>query len=270
MTLGHLLAATWSWDPSVIVGCLALLGVYFVVGRRRITVSQALFFSGGVLVMFLALESSLDELGDTYLFSAHMLQHLLLLLITPPLLLLGLPGWLAQRILAWPLADRIEQILSRPPVAWLLGTLTVWVWHLPVLYNATLLDENIHIMEHLDFLVTATIFWWPVLSPLKEKRMAPLATIFYLFAAAASSSILGIILTFASPGLYPAYLQPDDELGALPFIRDTLGLTPAVDQQLGGLLMWVPGSLVYLSGILGALYRWYSEPEPDRLVGSNI
>ena len=83
MTLGHLLAATWSWDPSVIVGCLALLGVYFVVGRRRITVSQALFFSGGVLVMFLALESSLDELGDTYLFSAHMLQHLLLILLVP-------------------------------------------------------------------------------------------------------------------------------------------------------------------------------------------
>jgi putative membrane protein len=264
MTGGQLLTSTWSWDPSVIVGCIALLGVYFVAVRGRMTARHTIFFSSSVLVLFLALESPLEELGDTYLFSAHMLQHLLLILMVPPLLLLGLPHWLVQRILAWPLASQIEQILSRPLVAWLVGTVTLWVWHLPVLYNATLLNENIHIVEHLNFLVTATIFWWPVLTPVvKEKRLTPLTTIFYLFAAAGSSSALGIILTFASPGLYPAYLQPEDTFGALSLLRDTWGLTPTVDQQLGGLLMWVPGSLVYLSGILGALGRWYSEPEPE-------
>jgi putative membrane protein len=223
---------------------------------------RALFFIAGVVIMWFALESSLDELGDTYLFSAHMVQHLLLILVVPPLLLMGTPRRLAARILDWPPADRIEQILSRPLLAWLLGIGTVWVWHIPVLYNATLHNEQIHILEHVDFLVMSTILWWPVLSPVMEKRLSPVRTIAYLFAAAAASSVLGIILTFTPPGLYD-YLHPVDTLGALPLIREKWGLTPAVDQQIGGLLMWVPSGLVYLSGILSALGRWYSAPEED-------
>jgi cytochrome c oxidase assembly factor CtaG len=264
MTTWRLLASTWSWDPSVLVGCVALIGGYLVVVRSRIT-SKMLFFVTGVLVMLLALESPLEELGDTYLFSAHMAQHLLLILVVPPLMLLGIPRWLAQRILDWPLANRIEQILNRPLPAWLLGMGTIWVWHAPALYNATLTNENIHIVEHVCFLVTSTIFWWPVLSPLTERRLAPLATIPYLFAASAATSILGIILTFTPPGIYPAYLDPNDEIGALPLLRDGWGLSPATDQQLGGLLMWVPGGLAYLSGIIGALARWYSSPEEDEI-----
>jgi len=216
-----------------------------------------------VLAMFFALESPLEALGDTYLFSAHMLQHLLLILLVPPLLLLGMPRWLTKLILDWSLPKVVEPKLGRPLVAWLVGVVTVWVWHLPILYNATLLDENIHILEHVSFLITATIFWWPVFHPMPEQRAAPLTTIIYLFAAAASSSALGIILTFAPAGLYPAYLQPFDTLGILPLLRSEWGLTPAVDQQVGGLLMWVPGSLVYLSGIIGALARWYSISEQD-------
>jgi cytochrome c oxidase assembly factor CtaG len=264
MTTWQLLASTWSWDPSVLVGCAVLIGVYLVVVRSRIT-SKTLFFVAGVLVTFLALESPLEELGDTYLFSAHMAQHLLLILVAPPLMLLGIPRWLAQRVLDWPLASRTERILNRPLLAWLLGMGTLWVWHAPVLYNATLANEQIHIVEHLSFLVTSSIFWWPILSPLTERRLAPLATIPYLFAASAATSILGIILTFSPPGIYPAYLDPKDEIGALPLLRDGWGLTPAADQQLGGLLMWVPGGLAYLSGIIGALARWYSMPEEDEM-----
>jgi len=264
MTTWQLLASTWSWDASVLVGCAALIGGYLVVVRSRIT-SKTLFFIAGVLVMLLALESPLEKLGDTYLFSAHMAQHLLLILIVPPLMLLGIPRWLAQRVLDWPLARRIEHILNRPLLAWLLGMGTLWVWHVPALYNATLADENIHIVEHLSFLVTSSIFWWPILSPLTERRLAPLATIPYLFAASAAASILGIILTFTPPGIYPAYLDPNDEIGALPLLRDSWGLTPTADQQLGGLLMWVPGGLAYLSGIIGALARWYSMPEEDEI-----
>ncbi|MEJ2559564.1 MAG: cytochrome c oxidase assembly protein, partial [Anaerolineae bacterium] len=168
MTTWQLLVSTWSWDPSVLIGCVALIGVYLGVVRSRMT-SKMLFFVAGVLVTFLALESPLEELGDTYLFSAHMAQHLLLILIAPPLMLLGIPRWLAQRILDWPLADRIERIINRPLLAWLVGMGTIWVWHAPVLYNATLADENIHIVEHLSFLVASSIFWWPILSPLTER-----------------------------------------------------------------------------------------------------
>jgi putative membrane protein len=264
MTTWQLLASTWSWDASVLVGCAALIGGYLVVVRSRIT-NKTLFFIAGVLVMLLALESPLEKLGDTYLFSAHMAQHLLLILIVPPLMLLGIPRWLAQQVLDWPLARRIEHILNQPLLAWLLGMGTLWVWHIPALYNATLADENIHVVEHLSFLVTSSIFWWPILSPLTERRLAPLATIPYLFAASAATSILGIILTFTPPGIYPAYLDPNDEIGALPLLRDSWGLTPTADQQLGGLLMWVPGGLAYLSGIIGALARWYSMPEEDEI-----
>ena len=262
MTTWQLLTGAWTWDLSVIMGSVALLGVYLAAVHFRFN-RQTVLFSGGVLVMFVALESPLEALGDTYSFSAHMLQHLLLILLVPPLLLMGMPRWLTQLILNRPLANRLERILGRPVVAWLLGMVTLWVWHLPVMYNATLLNENIHIIEHLSFLVTATIFWWPVLAPLPERRLSPLAAIPYLFAAAASSSALGIILTFAPAGLYPAYLHPFDTLGILPLLRQEWGLTPAVDQQLGGLLMWIPGSLAYLAGIIGAIARWYSTPDED-------
>jgi putative membrane protein len=266
MTTWQLLTSTWSWDPSVVLGCAALIGIYLAVVRSRIT-PRAFFFVAGVLVLLFALVSPLDTLGDTYLFSAHMVQHLLLLLIVPPLLLLGIPPWLADEVLKRPRINRAERILGKPLVAWFLGMGTIWLWHVPALYNATLTDEGIHplihIFEHLCFLVTATIFWWPVLAPEVERRLAPLATIPYLFGAAAANSVLGIILAYAPPGLYPAYLHPEETLAILPLLRDGWGLTPAVDQQLGGLVMWVPGSLVYLSGIIGALGRWYSTPEED-------
>lgn len=262
MTFWQLLAATWSWDPSVIAGCLMLAAVYLLAVKFRVNRHNGWFLSG-LLVMYLALESPLEEFGDTYLFSAHMAQHLLLVLVVPPLLLWGIPPRLARQLINGSPAGAAERLLRRAPVAWLLAGVTLWVWHLPTLYNATLLDERLHIFEHLTFLVTATIFWWPVLTPLPESRLDPLASIFYLFAAAASNAALGIILTFAEPGLYPAYIHPHDELGILPALRNQWGLTLAVDQQVGGLLMWVPGSLVYLAGIVAALVYWYGAPEDD-------
>ena len=263
MTTGHLLAITWTWEPSILIGCAALVALYFGLRREIKLDRRALLYCTGVAAMFFALTSPLEKLGDTYLFSLHMLQHLLLLLVTPPLMLAGMPPDLMQRFLDRPRVARLERILGRPLVAWILGMGTIWIWHWPALYNAALLDENIHILEHLCFLVTATIFWWPILAPVESRRLQPLATIPYLFAAAAASSALGIILTFSQPGLYPAYVTPVDRYGALSLIRDTWGLTLAVDQQLGGLFMWVPGSLVYLSAILVGLARWYATPEED-------
>lgn len=268
-TTWELLAATWFWDPSIFTGSGLLLLIYWKWGRPHAR-RQTVFFVSGVLVMVFALVSPLETLGDTYLFSAHMLQHLLLLLVTPPLLLSGLPKAAVQRIFDRPFWGRVEGILKRPFIAWPTGVITVWVWHIPALYNATLANEQIHILEHLLFLVTATIFWWPVLSPLRQSRIQPLAIIPYLFAAAVASSALGILLTFAPPGLYPAYVYPLDELGALPLIREGWGLSVAVDQQIGGLLMWVPGSLVYLSGIILALARWYSTPEADNFAPAEL
>ena len=245
MTAWQGLTRTWNWEPSVLLGCGGLAVGYAAALRRRFT-GAALYFAAGLLVLLLALTSPLDALGDTYLFSAHMLQHLLLLMVVPPLLLLGSAGPLATLLLAWSL-----------------GIGTMWVWHVPALYNAALADEGVHLLEHLSFLVTATIFWWPVIAPSEGSRLVPHAAIVYLFAANAASSLLGILLTFAQAGLYPAYLYPDDRLGIASLLRDGWGLSPAMDQQIGGLLMWVAGGLAFLCAIIGTLVRWYSLPEAD-------
>jgi putative membrane protein len=253
----------WDFDPSIVIGCAALLAVWAIAHRGDF--ARARWFVAGVIVMFLALVSPLDALSDTYLFSAHMLQHLILILIVPPLLLLGTSPRCARAILRVPILARIERVLGNAVVAWTVGMAMLWLWHAPALYNAALADEDIHIVEHLCFLVSATIFWWPILAPVEERRLPAMPAVIYLITGALSNSVLAILLTFARPGLYPAYLNPEDALGILPMIRETWGLTPALDQQLGGLLMWIPGGLIFLSAVVWVLARWYSAPEHNNL-----
>ncbi|MCL4559934.1 MAG: cytochrome c oxidase assembly protein [Chloroflexi bacterium] len=257
----------WSWYPSVLIGSAALVAAYLYAVRGHLT-RKAIFFFSGMLVLLIALLSPLDILSDTYLFSAHMVQHLLLIMIASPLLILGIPAEVAARLLEYPLINRIEKILRRPLLAWFLGIGTIYIWHVPLFYNATLANENIHAFEHLTFIVTAVIFWWPIFTPLVSHRLPPMAAITYLFAAAAGSSVLGLILTYAKPGLYPDYLQPEDTLGILPLIRQDWGITPAVDQQIGGLIMWVPGSGMYLLAQIVVLERWFSQPDRGDLENS--
>jgi len=265
VTTWHALALTWPWEPSTAAGCAALAGVYLGLAGRPLGWRRTLSFMAGASVLLLALDSPLDGLGDRYLFSAHMAQHMLLVLIVPPLLILGIrPAW-ARAALAIPAVRRIERALRRPAPAWIIGTGTLCAWHVPALYNRALASDLVHIGQHLSFLVASTIFWWPVCAPLAEARTPALGTVLYLLAASLASSGLGIVLTFAPPGLYPAYLHPHDPLGLLPTIRGGWGLTPAVDEQVGGLLMWVPGGLVYLCAILATLGRWYREGDEQEL-----
>jgi putative membrane protein len=252
---GFILSA-WDFDSSIVFGCIGLLAAY--VAASRGDYARAPWFVAGVAVMFLALVSPLDALADHYLFSAHMVQHLLLILVVPPLLILGLPPRMIERLLAIRGMAKTELILRRPALAWIIGMGLEWLWHLPALYNLALGSEGIHAVEHLLFLVGATIFWWPIFAPLERCRLAPLVAMLYLAAGAVAGSLLGILLTFANPGLYPAYLKPNDVYGILGIIRDNWGITPAIDQQIGGLLMWVPGGAVFLTAILTVMARWYS------------
>ena len=257
MTTGGFIFSAWDFDPSIVIGCAALLAAYLVANRGDY--SRLSWFIAGIVVMFLALVSPLDALADNYLFSAHMVQHMLLILVVPPLLILGLPASAVKRALQVTGVAGMERILAQPIIAWTIGVATEWVWHWPPLYNAALASEGVHVVEHLTFLVSATIFWWPIFAPLARCRLAPVAALLYLAAGAVACSLLGILLTFASPGLYPAYLNPNDVFGILGTIRDGWGITPAIDQQLGGLLMWVPGGAVFLIALLVVMARWYSE-----------
>jgi putative membrane protein len=255
----------WTWYPSVLLGVLGLGAGYLWLVRGRLSV-RSIGFVTGLLVLVIALDSPLDALGDSYLFSAHMLQHLLLILVVPPLLLLGTPPQAAGRLLKVHLVGRVERMFNRPLAAWWIGMGTVWLWHLPSLYNAALANENIHLIEHLSFLVTSTLFWWPVLAPVEDRRMKAISAVFYLFLAAVANSVLGILLAYASPGAYPAYQNPVDEFGILDLIRNQWGITPALDQQAGGLLMWIAGAPVYLLAAIQSLSRWYNTPEDQEVV----
>ncbi len=261
MTTATLLRTAWEPEWSINLGCAAMLALYL--SAVRASAWQRRSFCLGLAVMMFALESPLDALGDDYLFSAHMAQHLTLILIVPPLLLAGFPeravrGWLSE-----PRVAALERCLSRPWFAWSSAIVVMTLWHVPVLYNLALAHESVHIFQHLSFLVTATIFWWPVMHPLPERRLGIGIAVLYLFAAAAENSILGIILTFMRVGHYPAYLHPDDEWGALNLIRNGWGLSAAEDQRLGGLLMWIPGCSVYFIAILALFAKWYGSPEME-------
>jgi cytochrome c oxidase assembly factor CtaG len=261
LTTGELLRTAWEPEWSIQLGCAAALTAYF--WKVQAGTWRRVWFVLGIAVLILSLESPLDALSDDYLFSAHMAQHLLLILIVPPLLLLGLSerttrGWLQN-----PLIAGAERILGNPWLAWTLAIGVMTLWHVPVLYNYALAHDGIHVLQHLTFLVTATMFWWPILHPLPERRLQTGLAVLYLFAAAAENSVLGIIITFMRVGHYPAYLHPDDEYGALTLIRDVWGLSAADDQRLGGLLMWIPGCSVYFIAILALIAKWYATPENE-------
>jgi cytochrome c oxidase assembly factor CtaG len=258
MSVTKTILLAWDWEPSVIVGCAGLAIGYAVLSRfcfRR----MALFYYIGVVVMFLALVSPLDTLADDYLFSMHMFQHLLLSAVVPPLMLLGIPLVWWEWILKWRPLEVAEGFLRHPAIAWFCGIAALWFWHWPWLFDAALHNENLHALQHLCFMVTGTIFWYPVITPIPGHRMAAFPAVFYLFTACTFSSLLGILITFCSYQIYPFYLHPVDDLGILPELRKLM--SPHEDQQAGGLLMWFPCCLIYASAILVRLGMWYESAD---------
>lgn len=252
----------WEWEPSIVLGSALLGGAYlYAVGplrcrfrlARAVSRGRVALFLLGVAVMFLALVSPLDHVGDKYLFSAHMAQHLLLIVVMPPLLLLGTPGWLLRPLIRRPAVAQFARLVTFPVVAFVLFNGNLWLWHLPVLYDLALRYEGVHIVEHLSFMVTAVIGWWPVLSPLPEvPRLPNPGRMLYLFLNSLPSAALGILFVFTREPLYPTYV-------AAPRV---FGISALTDQQLGGLLMWVPGNLVYLLAISILFFVWFSRQEP--------
>jgi putative membrane protein len=225
----------------VVGGTLALAGGYawLIRGSGRTATWSPLariYFAGALLALFLALESPIDVAGDNYLFSFHMLQHLLLAMIVPPLLLLGLPQ-------EWRTFERIH--LS-PLAASVIFNLVLAAWHLPFLYEATLRNQPVHVLEHLTFLVAGVIFWWPLLVPAEEPgSMSVIGKIAYLGFAGVPPTILGLAFILSPVVIYPFY-------AAAPRV---MPISPLEDQLVAGLVMFGLGNLIYFAAIWVIFFR---------------
>jgi len=253
MTTTVLLLSAWRFDPIAVLGCAAAIAAYAAAPHAK-SASRLGFLSAATLVLVVALVSPLGTLADGYLFSAHMLQHLLLLLIVPPLALLGVSGQPRRGTHAGLAARAV-------PLAWVAGVSAMWLWHAPLLCDAATRSGTLHRLQEISLVVLGLAFWWPILAPREESRLAPLAGVIYLFTACTACTVLGIAITFSPVEVCSVFAHPTDRLGALSLLRGGWGLTPERDQQLGGLFMWVPACLVYGVGILGILARWYRAPE---------
>jgi cytochrome c oxidase assembly factor CtaG len=139
----------------------------------------------------------------------------------------------------------------------------MWLWHAPTLCNAAATSRTVSAIQTTSLLILGSVFWWQVLAPREEQRLSPPAGILYLFTACTACSVLGIILTFAPVSICPVYQHPVDRLGILSTIRGSWGLTSDRDQQIGGLLMWVPMCAIYVTAILAQLARWHSSPQTE-------
>ena len=246
----------WSLHPSVLIGT-GLLGALYFYGigplRRRLGLGppaspwQVASFCAALLVLLLSLNGPVHDLSDYYLFSVHMLQHLVLTLLFPPLLLMGIPSWLLQPLVRRPGVLAVARLLTRPWLAALLFSVSIAAWHLSPFYDLMMRNHEVHIATHLMFMVTATVMWWPVMSPLPElPPLRPGIGMLYLFLVGIPMQVVGALITFADEVLYPWYV-------AAP---RTWGLSPLDDQQLGGLLMWVPGNLWMFAAIGVLFFQW--------------
>ena len=254
----------WNWEPSILIGTVLITGLYlYAIGplRKRyfpeepVKTGQTVSFLLGIFFMFLSLVSPLDELGDSYLFSAHMVQHLVLTMVGPPLLVIGTPGWFIKPLVRNKIAFRVAKALTYPAVAFVLYNVDFWLWHAPPLYNATLENQNIHILEHLTFIIFGILNWWPMFSQSKDlPRLSIGGQVLYLFLSGMPSVLLGAGLTF-SPPLYAPYI-------AAPRVW---GISAATDQQLGGLIMWVPVSISYIVVMSVLFIRWMQQQEAKQL-----
>ena len=258
--------------PSTVIGLAALGALYhWRAGRGPVlpngstravpSTAQRATFYGALQLIFVSLNGWLHDLSDYYLFSAHMVQHLVLTLIAPPLLIMGTPGWMLRPALRWPIVRSVAARLATAPMCFAIFTVVLAAWHLPPVYNLAMAHHNIHIVQHLCFMVAATFMWWPVLSPLPElPRVSYPAQMLYLFLLSIPMSLIAICIGYSDHILYPAY-------SSAPRLW---GITPLQDQLIGALIMWVPGGLFFFVIISVVFFKWQQVDGEDSTASAQV
>jgi putative membrane protein len=253
---------------STVIG-LAVLGALYIWranlsrserGSRLHWTKPAMFFAG-LALMFFSLNGWIHDLSDSYLFSAHMVQHLFLAMGVAPLLIMGTPAWMLRPLLRYRLVAAVSRPLGSAIACFLIFNVVLIGWHLPPLYNAAMSYHEIHIVQHLLLLSASVIMWWPVLSPMAEfPRISYPAQMLYLFLMTIPMSVVSVAIAYSSSILYPAY-------ASAPRV---LRLSPMEDQMLGGLIMWIPGGLFFFAIISVVFYRWQKSGGLDSRASAQV
>ncbi len=247
---------------STVIGLLALWALYewrAAVHARtdglRPTPLQRACLVTGLAAMFGTLNGPIHDISDYYLFTGHMVQHLVLTFVTPPLLLLGVPGWMLRPAMAQPQVAALARFVTKPAHAFAIFNLPLAFWHLPPMYNSAMYYHEVHILQHLLFLTTAVLAWWPLLGPMPElPRLSYPGQMLYSFLMTLPMTVVSIFIVYADHVLYPAY-------ASAPRLWD---LSPLEDQRLGGLIMWIPGGLFFYLLTSLIFFRWSTTQRDDQ------
>jgi len=250
----------WHNEPWLIGGIIALGWLWAILagpGRQRLAPSEpyplahAFRFYLALLIFYLAVGSPLDQIGERFLFAAHMAQHQLLIYPAAILFLLGLPAWMIDAALSQPTIQRCARSLAHPLVTGSIYTLVIGLWHIPTLYDLALRDKLVHVCEHLTFFGAALLYWWPLLSPsrLLPRRNHGIQMLYVVGVLIAMTPVFAYI-TFSQDVLYPTY-------EFAPRIFPTF--SPADDQLLAGVMMKLAGMFIALGTFGVSFYGWYQE-----------
>lgn len=269
----------FSVHPSTVIGILGLAGLYEREARRERretssgngarlsplavspTAGQRWLFHGALVALFLSLNGPLHDLSDSYLFSAHMVQHLMLSLVVAPLLVMGTPGGMLRPALEYRGVRPLAKWLTAPTHCFAIFTVVIAGWHLPPLYNFALAHHSAHIAMHLMFLVASVLMWWPVLSPMPElPRLSYPGQMLYMFLLSIPMAIVAVYIAYADQVLYPLY-------ASAPRIW---GITPMNDQLIGGLIMWIPGGLYFYTIISFVFFKWQQRDGVESQAGAQV
>jgi len=251
---------------STVIGIAVLTAIYayaMIVVRRRRGLQdkndgwRVACYATAQTILFFSLNGPIHDLSDYYLFSAHMVQHLLLILLWAPLLILSLPGWAQAMVLEGGRVGRAIAWAAKPVPAFTFFSIAFMIWHIQLLYGLMMRDHNVHIATHILFMVTSVLLWWPACqSAPGHPRLSDPAKMLYLFLITLPMMPVAAFISLAPDVLYPWYT-------VAPRV---FGLSPLQDQQIGGLIMWVPGNAVLWVAITVIFFRWaLGQEKKDRM-----
>lgn len=254
----------WIIDPAIALMIIVLTAAYLLVvgplNRRRpghenrpVSNAQVRWFLLGQVMLLISLGPPIDDWSHFYFASAHMLQHLMLMFVVVPCWIKGTPPWVFDPIIRNPLGRFLMTWVPRALPGFVLASLIIALWHVPLFYNATLENQFIHTLQHLFFLVAGFLFFWPLMSTVKASpQLSPPMKCVYLFLQTLPAGIVGAMIVYAAPPLYPHYA----EASVRPW-----GLSVAEDQVLSGMLMWVGMNAIFLIMLSIIFLRWANDEE---------